>query len=65
MSSPHPFEPGTRQRLLKRFLDVGRCYGWGQLPRQDMARVVVEHGGQVIPAPALDLLKLVKLVWNS
>ena len=53
--NPHPVEPGTRQGQLERFLDVGGRHSGGELPGQAVAGVVIEHLGQVIPAPALDL----------
>src|SRR6266496_6822894 len=34
---------------------VGCRHGGAQLPGQDVAREVIEHGGQIEPAPADDL----------
>src|SRR5215467_4433021 len=43
--------------------------GGAQLPGQDIAREVIEHGGQIEPAPADDLqigeVGLPKLVWGG
>ena len=55
MPNPHPVELGLCQGLLQRFLHVRGRHRGGELPRQDVARVVVQHRRQVVPAPALDL----------
>src|SRR6266436_9733898 len=48
---------------------VGCRHGGAQLPGQDVAREVIEHGGQIEPAPADDLqireVGLPKLVWGG
>ena len=36
-------------------LDVGGGHGWGPSPGDDVARKVVQHGTQIVPAPADDL----------
>src|SRR5260370_31603635 len=48
---------------------MGSRHGRAQLPGQDVAREVIEHSGQVEPAPADDLevgeVGLPKLVWSG
>src|SRR6516162_7344120 len=57
------------QRHLQRIGYVGCRHGGAQLPGQDVAREVIEHGGQIEPAPADDLqigeVGLPKLVWGG
>src|SRR5438132_11766735 len=57
------------QRHLQRIGHVGCRHGGAQLPSQDVAREVIEHGGQIEPAPADDLqigeVGLPKLVWGG
>ena len=55
MTNAHSIKLGTRQGRLERFLHVRRRHRGGEFPGQDVAGVVVQHGGRVIPAPALDL----------
>jgi len=43
------------QRRLQRIRYIGSRHGRAQLPGQNVAREVVEHGGQVEPVPADDL----------
>src|SRR6516225_4348677 len=49
---------------MQRIGHVGCRHGGAQLPGQDVAREVIEHGGQIEPAPADDLQE-VKSVCQS
>ena len=43
------------ERLVERGRDVGGAHGGTKPPGDDVAREVVEHGRQIVPAPASDL----------
>ena len=45
---------GTAQGDRQSVRDIGRGHGRAQLPGQDVAREVIEHGRQVKPTPADD-----------
>ena len=49
------FETGLLQGHFQGLLDVIAAHRGGQFPSQDVAGVVVQHGGEVIPTPTLDL----------
>ena len=55
MNDGHLIEPGGRQRQIERGGDVLRLHGRTELPGDNEAREVVEHGGEIVPAPARDL----------
>jgi hypothetical protein len=55
MSDGHPIEAGGRQRQIERGGDVLRLHGRTELPSDNEAREVVEHGGEIAPSPARDL----------
>jgi hypothetical protein len=44
-------QAGTAQGDRQCVRDIGRGHGRAQLPGQDVAREVVEHGRQIEPAP--------------
>ncbi len=48
-------ETGLLQGHFQGLLDVLAAHGGGQFPGQDVAGVVIQHGGEVIPAPTLHL----------
>ena len=48
-------EARRRKRLIERCRDVGGAHRGTEPPGHDVTREVVEHGGQIIPAPAGDL----------
>ena len=39
---------------VERILDVSGCHARGELPSDDVARVVVQDGREIVPAPAHD-----------
>src|SRR5690554_6252341 len=45
-------DPGLFQSEQQRLLDVGGGHGRAQAPGEDVARKVVQHGAQIVPAPA-------------
>jgi hypothetical protein len=47
-------ESGRAERQPQRFCDVGGTHGGAELPGQDVAREVIEHGRQIEPASADD-----------
>ena len=51
----HLIEAGGRQRQIERCGDVVRLHGRTELPGDNEAREVVEHGVEIVPAPARDL----------
>jgi hypothetical protein len=51
----HLIEPGRRQRQIERGGDILRLHSRTELPGDNEAREVVEHGGEIVPAPARDL----------
>ena len=51
----HRIEPGRRQRQIERGCDVLRFHGRAELPGDNEAREVVQHGREIAPAPARDL----------
>ena len=55
MNDGHLIEPGGRQRQIERGGDVLRFHGRAELPGDNEAREVVQHGGEIVPAPARDL----------
>ena len=48
-------EPRRRQRWIEHGGDIVRAHGRAELPGDDVARGVVEHGREIMPAPAGDL----------
>ena len=52
MHHPRLIEPGRTQRQVERGGNVAGLHCGAQLPGHDVAREVVEHGRQVVPAPA-------------
>src|SRR5215207_2482249 len=48
-------EPGGRQRQVERLSDIGGPHRGAELPGDDEAREVVEHGREIVPPPAGDL----------
>src|SRR3954447_15578186 len=48
-------EAGSCECLIERGGDVGGAHGGTKPPGHDVTREVVEHGGQIVPAPASDL----------
>ena len=51
MDDPHAVHPGAGAGQVERLGHVRRLHRRPERPRQDVARVVVEHGRQVVPAP--------------
>ena len=51
----HLIEPGRRQCQVERGGHILRFHRRAELPGDDEAREVVEHGGEIVPAPARDL----------
>ena len=51
MDDPHPVHPGLGSGQVERLGHVRRLHRRPKRPRQDVARVIVEHGRQVVPAP--------------
>ena len=51
----HLIEPGRRQRQIEWGGDILRLHSRAELPGDNEAREVVEHGGEIVPAPARDL----------
>ena len=48
-------KPGGRQGEVERLGDIAGPHRGAELPGDDEAREVVEHGGEIAPAPACDL----------
>jgi hypothetical protein len=48
-------EPRSRQRQIERGGDIVAAHRGAELPGDDVAGEVVEHGREIIPAPAGDL----------
>ena len=55
MNNGHLIETGGRQRQIERGGDVLRLHGRTELPGDNEAREVVQHRGEIVPAPARDL----------
>ena len=55
MNDGHVIEPGGRQRQIECGRDVLRFHRRAELPGDNEAREVVQHGGGVVPAPSRDL----------
>ena len=55
MNDGHLIEPGRGQRQIERGGDVLRFHRRTELPGDNEAREVVQHGGEIAPAPARDL----------
>ena len=51
----HLIETGGRQRQIERGGDVLRLHGRTELPGDNEAREVVQHGGEIVLTPAGDL----------
>src|SRR4029077_4088525 len=51
----HLIEPGRRQRPIECGGDILRLHSRTELPGDNEAREVVEHGGEIVPTPARDL----------
>jgi hypothetical protein len=51
----HLVKPRGRQRQIERDGDVLRFHRGAELPGDNEAREVVEHGGEIVPAPARNL----------
>ena len=51
MDDPHTVHPGLGPGQVERLGHVRRLHRRPKRPRQDVARVIVEHGRQVVPAP--------------
>src|SRR3974377_778293 len=69
MANLHPVQTGRLQCNLQRVGHVSCRHGGAQLPGQDIAREVIEHSGQIEPAPTNDLqigeVGLPNLVWSG
>ena len=52
MDDPHAIHPGAGAGHVERLSDVRRLHRRPQRPREDVARVVVEHRRQVVPTPS-------------
>src|SRR5208282_5373332 len=52
MPDPDALQPGAAQGHRQGVGDIGGGHGGAQLPGQDVAREVIEHGRQIEPAPA-------------
>ena len=55
MNYVHLIEAGRRQRQIECGGDILRLHSRAELPGDNEAREVVEHGGEIVPAPARDL----------
>ena len=55
MNDGHVIEPGGRERQIECGRDVLRFHRRAELPGDNEAREVVQHGREVVPAPARDL----------
>ena len=55
MNDDHLIEPGRRQRQIECGGDILRLHRGAELPGDIEAREVVEHGGEIVPAPPRDL----------
>ena len=55
MHDVDPIGPGPGAREIERRHHVDRLHRRRERPRQDVARVVIEDGRQVVPAPAHDV----------
>ena len=55
MNNGHLIETGGRQRQIEGGGDVLRLHGRTELPGDNEAREVVQHRGEIVPAPARDL----------
>jgi len=55
VSHGHLIDPGRRQRQIEGGGNVLRLHGRTELPGDNEARVVVQHGGEIVPAPVRDL----------
>ena len=51
----HLIEPGRRQRQIECGGDILRFHSRAELPGDNEAREVVEHGREIVPAPPHDL----------
>jgi hypothetical protein len=49
------FNAGERQRFFQGLLDIGSGHCGGERPSQDIARVVINNGREIVPTPANDL----------
>ena len=48
-------DPGEPQRLIHRRHDIPGRHVGPEVPREDVSGIIVQDGGQIIPAPAHDL----------
>ncbi len=55
MNDGHVIEPGGRQRQIECGRDVLRFHRRAELPGDNEAREVVQHGREIVPAPSRDL----------
>ena len=55
MSHGHLIDPGRRQRQVERGGDILDLHGRAELPGDNEAREVIEHGREIVPAPPRDL----------
>ena len=55
MNDGHLIKPGGRQCQVERGGDILRFHRRAELPGDDKAREVVQHRGEIVPAPARDL----------
>ena len=55
MNDGHLIEAGGRQRQIERGGHILRFHRGAELPGDNEAREVVQHGGEVVPTPARDL----------
>ena len=55
MNDSHLIKLRGRQRQIERGGDVLRFHRGAELPGDNEAREVVQHGGEIVPAPARDL----------
>ena len=44
-------QPGFRQCEIERIFNIGRRHPGAELPGDDVSREVVQHGGEIEPAP--------------
>ena len=55
MNDIHLIKPRGRQRQIERGGDILRFHRGAELPGDNETREVVEHGGEIVPAPRRDL----------
>src|SRR5215211_5839231 len=55
MLDQHLVQSRGGERHEQSVLDIRGSHGGSQFPSQDVAREVIQYGGEIIPAPTLDL----------